>query len=40
MSSKEEVSAKKLTIKIERKHKSKYSMLTLKKSKSRDRESF
>jgi hypothetical protein len=40
MSSKEEASAKKLTIKIEKKHKNKYSMLTLRKSKNKDRRSF
>ena len=40
MSSKAEVSAKKLTIKIGKKRKSKYSMLILRKFKNRNKESF
>jgi len=40
MSCKEEAYAKKLTIKIEKKHRSKYRMPIMRKSKSRNRESF
>jgi hypothetical protein len=40
MSSKGEASARKLTIKIGKKHKNKYRMLILKKSKNKDKENF